>query len=180
MLPTCIPTQTASTPMRHQFLIATLLLSAFTCDYALAAKAGTVQADGSRFVATHHGQRLLATAQDSPERLPWQDAVEHCERSIAHGHDDWRLPDAGELALLYRHRKAIDGFQDQEKDDQDPLAYMKILQGGGQVDRGYWSASRDDNVASGVDFTDGSTFELAIKDAPIVFSKWTRCVRTSR
>lgn len=166
--------------MRHALLTTTLLLSAFACPDALAAKAGTAQADGSRFVATHHGQRLLAAAQDSPERLPWQAAVEHCERSTAHGHEDWRLPDAGELALLYRHRKAIDGFQDQEKDDQDPLGYLKVLQGGGEVDRGYWSSTREGGAANGIDFTDGSDFLLSVEDSPVAFGKWTRCVRTAR
>lgn len=165
--------------MRYIILIPALLLS-LACADASAAKAGSKQADGTRLVASQGNQRLLAAAADSPERLTWEAATTWCEQSSAHGHADWRLPDANELALLHRHRKAIDGFQSQEKDDQDPLGYLKVLQGGGEVDRGYWSSTRDGNAAAGLDFTDGSAFQLPVIETPVVSSKWVRCVRTAQ
>lgn len=163
----------------RSFVLTSAILLATTSPLAVAAKPGTAQPDGSRFVAGD----LHAAASDAREPMTWQDAAAHCEALQAHGNEDWRLPDARELALLHRHRAAIGGFPktpDEELDAGNALGYMTAQQNQAHGRLAYWSSAREGSQAQGLDFTTGTPFELAIEDTPLISSRAVRCVRTAK
>lgn len=157
-------------PTTSLLFLCTLLLAA----PALAAKPGARQADGSRYVAG----TLYAAAEDAADAMAWDDAKAWCEASTAHGRAGWRLPDADELALLYKHRKAIGGFADPDSDALDPQYAYRLIRAGGMIRYDYLSATRNGDDAAGLDFETGKPATLAVvHDMPTTFAMRVRCVR---
>lgn len=73
--------------------------------------------DGSVYagVSSRTGLPFYTTPENAPGRYGWDGAAAYCRALSAHGHNDWRLPDAGEdgggeLGTLFRNREAIGGF----------------------------------------------------------------------
>jgi hypothetical protein len=48
---------------------------------------------------------VYTTPDDAPDLFSWNDAGNYCSTLHEFGHDDWRLPDKRELAVLYDNRK---------------------------------------------------------------------------
>ncbi|QNN70106.1 DUF1566 domain-containing protein [Thermomonas carbonis] len=165
----------------RQFALPAILLLVLASPALLAAsKAGKARPDGSRDVGVRDGVALVAAAGDAPRQMPWQEAIAWCDEATLHGRDDWRLPDASELALLHRHRAAIGGFADPDKDAADPMGYLSIVQSGGKIRYRYWSSTRTDDDATGIDFETGTPVQVVVAErAPVAFGMRIRCVRAS-
>lgn len=110
---------------------------------------GTVYAG----VSPDTGLGFYAAVEDAPEKLDWHEAQEYARESKAYGQNDWRLPTAGELNVMFNNRAAIGNFN---------------------ADSGfYWSSSEvSSNFARSQRFSDGNQNTLN-KDIGIS----VRCVR---
>jgi hypothetical protein len=56
---------------------------------------------------------MYTTPADAPLTYTFNEAANYAEQLNAQkylGHDDWRVPTKGELAVLFRNRAAIGGF----------------------------------------------------------------------
>jgi len=47
---------------------------------------------------------LITTPGDAHTKMNWDDAVSYCDDLVAHGHDDWYLPDQHQLQKLLQNR----------------------------------------------------------------------------
>jgi hypothetical protein len=81
-------------------LIVLLALGSFACR-------GGIFGDAPRFavvapdVAIDRTTNLEWTTRDHDEALPWDTAARWCDTLVLGEHDDWRLPEVGELTALY-------------------------------------------------------------------------------
>lgn len=53
---------------------------------------------------------MYATAADEPGTFTWDEASDLARTKTSHGHDDWVLPTADELDVLFINRAAIGKF----------------------------------------------------------------------
>ena len=86
---------------------------------------------------------MYVTPADAPLTMTFDDAVSYAEKLDAHGHQDWRLPSAAELNVLFNNRAAIGGIN---ASFSGPAGW-------------YWSGTKEDTwTAWGQRFSDGSHY----------------------
>lgn len=68
---------------------------------------GDKMADGTVYagISPTTGKQMFALPDDEFQTMSWRKAMRVAKRLNAHGHDDWRLPTADELNILFRARK---------------------------------------------------------------------------
>jgi hypothetical protein len=106
--------------------------------------AGGRRPDGTIYagISPDTGKRMYTTPADAPGVYTWSTAFEYCKALTASGHDDWRVPTIGELAVQFANRADIGGFNETGR--------MKNASGY------YWSSLQlDDDDAWGQLFSDG-------------------------
>jgi hypothetical protein len=106
--------------------------------------AGGKLPDGTIYAGTSPdtGRRMFTTPVDAPGVYTWGEAMEYCKTLSAFGHDDWRVPSIGELAVQFSNRADIGGFNETGR--------MKNASGY------YWSSLQiDEQEAWGQLFSDG-------------------------
>jgi hypothetical protein len=106
--------------------------------------AGGTMPDGTIYagISPDTGKRMYTTPADAPGVYTWSAAFEYCKALTASGHDDWRVPTMGELAVQFGNRADIGGFNETGR--------MKNASGY------YWSSLQlDDDDAWGQLFSDG-------------------------
>jgi hypothetical protein len=84
---------------------------------------------------------LYAMSEDAPKQMGWKKAARFARKKCtAHGQRNWRLPEAGELEMIFNIRAALGLFNTS-----------------GDFSAGwYWSAAEGDkNDAKACRFTDG-------------------------
>ena len=83
-------------------------------DTIILLKIGDVMRDGTIFagISPDTNKPMYTTARDADSQMIWHRAAVYAEDLIAHGHDDWRLPTAAELDVLFNNRAAIGNFND--------------------------------------------------------------------
>jgi hypothetical protein len=106
--------------------------------------AGGRMADGTVYagISPDTGKRLYTTPADAPGVYTWSQAIDYCKALSALGHDDWRVPSLGELAVQFANRADIGGFNE--------TGHLKGASGY------YWSSLQvSDTDAWGQLFSDG-------------------------
>jgi hypothetical protein len=119
-------------------------LSMVTGKPSFVAAAGGKMPDGTIYagISPDTGNGLYTTAVDAPGVYTWDKAVEYCKSLSAFGHEDWRVPTIGELAVQFANRADIGGFNETGR--------MKHASGY------YWSSLQvSDEDAWGQLFSDG-------------------------
>src|ERR1700683_1536843 len=86
-------------------------------------------------VSPDTGQRMYTTPADAPGAYTWSEAIEYCRALSIAGHNDWRVPTIGELAVQFSNRADIGGFNETGR--------MKNASGY------YWSSLQMDNAGGG-------------------------------
>lgn len=78
------------------------------------AAAGGKMPDGTVYagVSPDTNQALYTTPADAPDVYTWDQAMQYCKMLLAAGHQDWRVPSIGELALQFNNRADIGGFNE--------------------------------------------------------------------
>jgi hypothetical protein len=78
------------------------------------AAAGGKMPDGTIYagISPDTKKRLYTTPADAPDVYTWSKAVEYCRTLSASGHNDWRMPSIGELAVQFANRADIGGFNE--------------------------------------------------------------------
>jgi len=91
--------------------------------------AGETQPDGSIYagISPDTNRALYTTPRDAPVPMSWTRAQYYCGSLSAHGHHDWRLPSATELAVLFGNRADIGGFNLTGLIDNRPGYYWTSL-----------------------------------------------------
>lgn len=74
--------------------------------------AGGRRADGTIFVGVSpdSGRALFIKPADITLTMTFNQAQDHADGLVAHGHNDWRLPTKNELKMIFDNRAAIGGF----------------------------------------------------------------------
>ena len=106
--------------------------------------AGGKMPDGTIYagISPDTGKRMYTTPADAPGVYTWSAAIEYCKTLVASGHDDWRVPSIGELAVQFSNRADIGGFNETGR----------MTHASGY----YWSSLQvDDDDAWGQLFSDG-------------------------
>jgi hypothetical protein len=136
-------------------------LSMVTGKPSFIAAAGGKMPDGTIYagISPDTNQRLYTTPADAPGVYTWRDAVEYCKALSASGHQDWRMPTIGELAVQFTNRAEIGGFNETGR-----------MQGASGY---YWSSLRvGDGDAWGQLFSDGFHEDFSLDQVSSL-----RCVR---
>lgn len=122
----------------------------------LSANPSTVMRDGAVYagVSPDAGKAFYVAAQDAPEPMSWRRAHIYASQSNAHGLDDWRLPTAAELDVMFNNRAAIGNF---DESGSFPFGW-------------YWSSSEVDSngawsqrFSDGAQYKDGKNLGLAVR-----------------
>ena len=89
-------------------------LSMTTGKPSFVAPGGARMPDGTIYVgiSPDTGKRLYTTSADAPDVYTWSNAIEYCRALSDSGHQDWRVPDIGELAVQFNNRADIGGFNE--------------------------------------------------------------------
>ncbi len=92
--------------------------------------AGGRRSDGSVYagVSPDSNQAMYTTPQDAAMVMPWDRAMSYCRALTAHGKHDWRVPSLTELAVLFRNRADIGGFNETGLIDNRPGYYWTSLE----------------------------------------------------
>ena len=124
-------------------------------------KIGDKMPDGSIYagVSPNTGMPMYTTPADAPLTMTFNEARNYASKLDTHGHDDWRVPTAAELNVLFNNRAAIGGFN---LSGSDPAGW-------------YWTSEEfDDNWdAWGQRFSDGRLDRFRVESEP----SSVRCVR---
>jgi hypothetical protein len=107
-------------------------LSMTTGKPSFVAAAGGKMPDGTIYagISPDTGKRFYTTPADAPDVYTWNTAMEYCKTLSAHGHDDWRMPTMGELAVQFGNRADIGGFNETGRMDNATGYYWSSLQTG--------------------------------------------------
>jgi Protein of unknown function (DUF1566) len=106
--------------------------------------AGGKMPDGTVYagISPDTGRRMFTTPADAPGVYTWGEAMAYCKTLSVSGHDDWRVPSIGELAVQFTNRADVGGFNETGR--------MKNASGY------YWSSLQiDEEEAWGQLFSDG-------------------------
>jgi hypothetical protein len=128
------PTQTASalpdigTKMPDGTVYAGLSMD--TGKPSFVAPAGGKMPDGTIYagISPDTGKRLYTTSVDAPGVYTWSQAVGYCRTLSASGHQDWRVPTMGELAVQFTNRADIGGFNETGQMENATGYYWSSLQ----------------------------------------------------
>jgi hypothetical protein len=76
--------------------------------------AGGRMSDGTVYagISPDTNQRLYTTPADAPGVYTWSKATEYCKTLSVSGHQDWRVPTIGELAVQFSNRADIGGYNE--------------------------------------------------------------------
>ena len=107
-------------------------LSMTTGKPSFVAAAGGRMPDGTIYagISPDTGKRMFTTPADAPDVYTWSNAAEYCKTLSASGHDDWRMPTIGELAVQFGNRTDIGGFNETGRMDNATGYYWSSLQAG--------------------------------------------------
>jgi Protein of unknown function (DUF1566) len=89
-------------------------LSMITGKPSFVAAAGGNMPDGTIYagISPDTNQRLYTTPADAPGVYTWSKAAEYCKALSVSGHQDWRMPTLGELAVQFSNRADIGGYNE--------------------------------------------------------------------
>jgi Protein of unknown function (DUF1566) len=89
-------------------------LSMVTGKPSFIAAAGGKMPDGTIYagISPDTNKPLYTTPADAPGVYTWSKATEYCKSLTASGHQDWRMPSIGELAVQFSNRADIGGFNE--------------------------------------------------------------------
>jgi Protein of unknown function (DUF1566) len=107
-------------------------LSMTTGKPSFIAAAGGKMPDGTIYagISPDTGKPMYTTPADAPDVYTWNAAMEYCRTLSAHGHDDWRMPTMGELAVQFGNRADIGSFNETGRMDNATGYYWSSLQTG--------------------------------------------------
>jgi hypothetical protein len=93
------------------------------------AAAGVRMPDGTVYagLSPDTKQRLYTTPADAPGVYTWSEAIEYCKALSGSGHQDWRVPSLGELALQFANRAEIGAFNESGSMDNATGYYWSSL-----------------------------------------------------
>ena len=94
--------------------------------------------------------------------MTWQDAFNHCEYLNYGGYSDWRLPSITVLRTLIQNCDSSNGCESTSDGKYSKLGESVLL----------WSSNGGTSQASGIDFSQASSFLQSVND-----SSYVRCVR---
>lgn len=105
--------------------------------------AGGRMPDGTVYagVSPDSNKNLYTTPEDAPGTYTWTKAVEYCQSLSAAGHQDWRMPTIGELAMQFNNRAEIGEFNETGRMHNATGYYWSSLQVG---DDAAWAQSFKD------------------------------------
>jgi hypothetical protein len=107
-------------------------LSMDTGKPSFVAAAGGKMPDGTIYVGISPDtrKRLYTTPADAPDVYTWNKAIEYCKTLVASGHNDWRVPTIGELAVQFSNRADIGGYNETGRMKGSSGYYWSSLQVG--------------------------------------------------
>jgi hypothetical protein len=105
--------------------------------------AGGRMPDGTVYagMSPDSNRSLYTTAEDAPGSYTWTEAVEYCQSLSIAGHQDWHMPTIGELAVQFKNRAEIGGFNETGRMQNATGYYWSSLQVG---DATAWAQSFKD------------------------------------
>jgi hypothetical protein len=105
-------------------------LSMDTGKPSFVAPAGGKMPDGTIYagISPDTGKRLYTTFADAPGVYTWSKAIEYCRTLSDSGHQDWRVPTMGELAVQFNNRADIGGFNETGQMENATGYYWSSLQ----------------------------------------------------
>ena len=73
---------------------------------------GDKMPDGTIYagISPRTGRPMYVLPEEASGTLKWKAAMKYAENLDAHGHQDWKLPTASELRVLFENRAKIGGF----------------------------------------------------------------------
>jgi hypothetical protein len=94
------------------------------------APAGGRMSDGTIYagISPDSGARMYTTPADAPDVYSWTAAIEYCRTLTASGHNDWRVPSIGELAVQFSNRAEIGAFNETGSMEHATGYYWSSLQ----------------------------------------------------
>lgn len=110
--------------------------------------------DGTVLAGYYEGKPLYTAPADAPLTYTFTEAAKYAEQINAQkhlGHDDWRVPNRGELNVLFTNRALIGGFRE---DGSYPAGwYLSALRDNSlnvwcQRFDGYYAGFADDGIAA--------------------------------
>jgi hypothetical protein len=107
-------------------------LSMVTGKPSFIAAAGGKMPDGTIYagISPDTNKPLYTTPTDAPGVYTWGNATEYCKSLTASGHQDWRMPTIGELAVQFSNRADIGGFNETGRMKRASGYYWSSLQVG--------------------------------------------------
>jgi|SRR5579864_1003539 len=105
-------------------------------------KPGDSMNDGTVYAGSLDGREIYTTPEDAKLTYTFNEAADYAaklNREKYLGHDDWRVPDKGELNVLFENRAAVGGFDES----------------GDGTDASYWSSLRVRDISWSQRFSDG-------------------------
>lgn len=107
-------------------------LSMDTGEPSFIAAAGGKMPDGTIYagISPDTNKDMYTTPADAPGVYTWSEAMEYCQTLSASGHHDWRMPTIGELAVQFKNRADIGGFNETGRMKNASGYYWSSLQVG--------------------------------------------------
>jgi hypothetical protein len=100
-----------------------------------------------------YGTNYMVMPEDLPGEHRWEEAMNVCENSTAHGYNDWYLPTIDDLEFLYKNKVALN-----------------------MIGEWYWSSTEKSRSAKyEINFVDGKRHDTSANA-----KRQVRCIRKNR